>query len=76
LYSGVFYDDVPADWQEIDFYYFLGFVYALDRTRPAYLSCVNAGRVDDFNYSLAQQTIDETLSLINPTVDAAAAKLN
>jgi hypothetical protein len=75
LYSGVFYEEVPADWEDIDFAYFLSFVYSLDRTRPAFLSCVNAGRVDDFNYSLAMQTINETLSiLLDPAIDAAATK--
>jgi hypothetical protein len=75
LYAGVFYEEVPADWEDIDFAYFLSFVYSLDRTRPAFLSCVNAGRVDDFNYSLAMQTINETLSiLLDPAIDAAATK--
>ncbi len=75
LYSGVFYDDVPPDWEEIDFIYFLSFIYSLDRTRPAYLSCKDAGQVDQFNYGLALQTIDETLQILNPAVDAAAAKV-
>ena len=75
LYAGVFYEQVPGDWDDIDFAYFLGFVYSLDRTRPAHLSCVNAGRVDDFNHSLAVQTIDETLNfLLNHAIDAAASK--
>jgi hypothetical protein len=75
LYSGVFYEDVPGDWQEIDYAYYISFVYSLDRTRPAYLSCVNAGRVDEFNLGLARQTLDETMSFFIPYVDAAAAKL-
>jgi len=75
LYSGVFYEDVPGDWQEIDWAYFKAFIYSLDRTRPAYLSCVNAGRVDDFNAGLATQTIFQTLDFINPYINAAAAKL-
>ena len=76
LYAGVFYEKVPGDWENIDLSYFLAFVYSLDRTRPAYLSCVNAGRVDDFNHNLAVQTIDETLNfLLNPAIDAAASKL-
>jgi hypothetical protein len=76
LYSGVFYDDVPDDWAEIDFIYVLSFIYSLDRTRPAYLSCVNAGSVDQFNYGLAVQTIDETLQFLTPGVNAALAKVN
>ena len=73
--SGVFYDEVPADWAEIDLYYFLSFVYSLDRTRPAYLSCRDAGQVDEFNYGLALSAINDTLSLLEPTVGAAASKL-
>ena len=61
LYAGVFYDDVPDDWTEIDLVYVLSFICPLDRTRPAYLSCVNSGSVDQFNHGLAVQTIDETL---------------
>ncbi len=75
LASGVFYQELPAEWEDIDLAYFLSFVYALDRTRPAYLSCVNAGRVDDFNYNLAKQTIDETLSVLEPAINQAAALL-
>jgi hypothetical protein len=75
LYSGVFYEEVPPDWEEIDWAYYLSFVYSLDRTRPAYLSCVNAGQVDNFNYGLAVQTLNETYNFLSPYVDAAAAKL-
>ncbi len=75
LCSGVFYDDVPADWQDIDLSYVVSFIYSLDRTRPAYLSCINAGTVDDFNYGLALQAIDLTQQVLNPAVAAAAAKL-
>jgi hypothetical protein len=75
LYSGVFFEDVPGDWQTIDGAYFISFIYSLDRTRPAYLSCVNAGQVDDFNYGLAYTTINETLGFLNPFIDQAAAKL-
>jgi hypothetical protein len=75
LYSGVFFDDVPAAWQDIDGAYFLAFIYSLDRTRPAYLSCVNSGTVDDFNYGLAVQTVGATLSFFNPYVDAAIGRL-
>jgi hypothetical protein len=74
LYSGVFYKDVPGDWEEIDFVYFLSFIYSLDRTRPAYLSCVNAGSVDDFNYGLAVQTIDQTLTFLTPSLNAANSR--
>jgi len=74
LYSGVFYEDVPGDWQEIDGAYYISFVYSLDRTRPAYLSCVNAGKVDGFNLGLARQTLDETLNFFVPYVNAAIAK--
>lgn len=74
LYSGVFYDEVPADWQEIDSAYFVSFIYALDRTRPAYLSCVDSGKVDRFNYDLAFLTIEQTINFFTPYVDAAAAK--
>lgn len=73
--SGVFYKDVPGDWENVDFVYFVSFVFSLDRTRPAYLSCVNAGRVDDFNYSLAYQTIVDTLQFLNQGIAEAAAKL-
>jgi hypothetical protein len=75
LYSGVFYDDVPDDWQQIDDAYVISFIYSLDRTRPAYLSCVDAGRVDDFNYGLAWETIQNTLNFIGPYIDQAASKL-
>ncbi|MCP4416288.1 MAG: hypothetical protein GY805_06685 [Chloroflexi bacterium] len=74
LYSGVFYKDVPGDWQDIDFAYFLSFIYSLDRTRPAYLSCVNAGNVDDFNYSLAVQTLNETIAFFTPFLNSANAR--
>ncbi len=75
LYSGVFYEEVPPDWEDIDWAYYLSFVYSLDRTRPAYLSCVNAGKVDNFNYGLAVQTLNETYNFLSPYVDAAAARL-
>jgi hypothetical protein len=74
LYSGVFYGDVPGDWENIDFIYVISFIYSLDRTRPAYLSCVDAGRVDDFNYGLAVQAISDTLSVLEPAIAEAAAK--
>ncbi|MGC9396822.1 MAG: hypothetical protein ACP5J4_18410 [Anaerolineae bacterium] len=74
LNSGVFYDDVPEDWKDIDLAYVLSFIYSLDRTRPAYLSCVNSGIVDTFNMSLAMSAMDDTLSLLNPATAAAAAK--
>ena len=75
LYNGVFYDDVPQDWVNIDLAYVLSFIYSLDRTRPAYLSCVNAGTVDDFNANLAYGTIDQTLNLLEPAIAEAAGKL-
>ena len=75
LYSGAFYDNVPPDWGEIHGAYIVAFIYALDRTRPAFLSCANAGSVDDFNYNLAVQTIGETLGFVTPYVNAAAAKV-
>jgi hypothetical protein len=75
LNSGVFYDPVPPDWADIDNRYFISFVYSLDRTRPAYLSCVNAGQVDNFNANLAYGTIEQTLNFLNPAIEAAAAKL-
>lgn len=76
LYSGVFYteESIPADWRDIDFAYMLAFIYSLDRTRPAYLSCVNSGKVDEFNYGLAVQTLDQTISFITPYVNQAAGK--
>lgn len=74
LYSGVFYKDVPGDWQEIDFVYFLSFIYSLDRTRPAYLSCVNAGKVDDFNYGLAVTAINDTITFMTPALNSANAR--
>lgn len=74
LYSGVFYEPVPAGWENIDAVYFYSFVYALDRTRPAYLSCVDSGKVDEFNYSLALTTIEEALSVLNPAINEAYAK--
>ena len=76
LYSGTFYDEVPPDWVEIDSAYVLAFIYSLDRTRPAYLSCVDAQHVDDFNANLAANTIAQTLQFFNPYVDAAAVKVN
>lgn len=75
LYSGVFYDDVPPAWQEIDTVYMLSFIYSLDRTRPAYLSCVDAGRVDDFNYGLARQSIDQVMSILPQAIAAAEGML-
>ena len=74
LYSGVFYDPVPVDWQEIDEIYYISFIYSLDRTRPAYLSCVNSGKVDDFNYGLALQSINQTLNFLEPGINAASVK--
>jgi hypothetical protein len=75
LYSGVFYSDVPPEWQEIDGMYLISFIYALDRTRPAFLSCVDAGRIDEFNHNLAQGTIVSTLNFLNPAIDAASGRL-
>jgi hypothetical protein len=75
LYSGIFYEPVPPAWQEIDGIYFLSFVYSLDRTRPAFLSCQNAGNVDQFNGDLAAMTIEETLGLLNQAIAAAAGML-
>ncbi|MEW5985964.1 MAG: carboxypeptidase regulatory-like domain-containing protein [Chloroflexota bacterium] len=75
LNSGIFYEEVPADWEEIDFAYVLSFIYSLDRTRPAYLSCVNSGQVDQFNHDLAYQTINQTLGLLNPTIAEAGGRL-
>jgi hypothetical protein len=74
LYSGVFYKDVPGDWKDIDAVYFISFIYSLDRTRPAYLSCVNAGKVDDFNYGLAVQTLNQTVAFMTPSLNAANAR--
>ena len=37
LFSGVFYDEVPADWDDLAIGYEISFIFALDRTRPAYL---------------------------------------
>lgn len=74
LYSGVFYKDVPGDWEEIDFVYFLSFIYSLDRTRPAYLSCINVGKVDDFNYGLALTAIDQTVNFMTPSLNAANSR--
>jgi hypothetical protein len=75
LFSGVFYENVPPDWQEIDAAYFISFIFSLDRTRPAFLSCRDSGTVDQFNYNLAVQTISETLAFFTPYVNAAAAKV-
>lgn len=74
LHSGIFYEPVPGDWQNIDTVYFITFIYALDRTRPAYFSCVDAGKVDQFNYGLALQSLDQALNLLNPAVAEAYAK--
>lgn len=74
LNSGTFYDDPPGDWQNIHFVYVISFVYSLDRTRPAHLSCINAGVVDNFNYSLALQTIEEVLSVLGPSIVEASVK--
>jgi hypothetical protein len=75
LAAGTFYEDVPGDWEDIHFRYLICFIYSLDRTRPAYLSCKESSRVDDFNYSLAWRTIDEVWTVLNPAIDAAASKL-
>ncbi len=53
----------------------LSFIYSLDRTRPAYLSCKNSGKVDQFNYDLAWQAIDLTKQVLEPGIAAAKAKL-
>jgi hypothetical protein len=74
LYSGVFYEEVPGDWENIDLVYFLSFVFSLDRTRPAYLSCVNGSAVDNFNYGLALQAMDQVLQILNPAIAEAAGK--
>lgn len=74
LFNGVFYEDVPGDWQDIDGAYFASFIYSLDRTRPAYLSCVDSGKVDEFNYSLALQTLDQTIQFLRPALDSANAR--
>ncbi len=73
--SGVFYEDVPGDWEDIDLRYVLSFIYSLDRTRPAYLSCKNSGKVDQFNHNLAWQAIDLTNQVLGPGITAAKAKL-
>ncbi|HRQ41705.1 MAG TPA: hypothetical protein PLD25_27610 [Chloroflexota bacterium] len=74
LYSGVFFDPVPPNWQDIDYVYFLSFIYALDRTRPAYLACVNGGDMGDFNYGLAYTAIDQTLNILNPAIISANSR--
>lgn len=74
--SGVFYKDVPGDWEVIDFAYVISFIYSLDRTRPAYLACKDGNRVDDFNFGLAWQAMDDTVSVLDPAISAAAAKLS
>jgi hypothetical protein len=71
----LFYKDVPSDWNDIDIAYILSFIYSLDRTRPAYLLCIDAGKVDDFDYGLARQTLDQTLGASNPAITAAATKV-
>ena len=43
FHSGTFYEDIPTDWEEIDFAYGISFIYSVDRIRPAYLSCRDAG---------------------------------
>lgn len=75
LRSGVFYENVPAEWQEADLRYFLSFVYALDRTRPAYLSCQNAGRVDQFNYGLALDAVFDAINVVDPAIRNAQTLL-
>ncbi|GIK55571.1 MAG: hypothetical protein BroJett015_12340 [Chloroflexota bacterium] len=74
LYSGVFFDPVPPNWQDIDYVYFISFIYALDRTRPAYLACVNGGDMGDFNYGLAYTAIDQTLNILNPAIISANSR--
>lgn len=74
LYAGVVYDDVPPGWTDIDFAYVLSFIYALDRTRPAYLSCVNGNPVDEFNYGLADSAINETNALLNQAIQQAQGR--
>lgn len=66
----------PFAWRKhFDNAYFISFIFSLDRTRPAYLSCIDAGRVDDFNFGLARDTIRQTLEFITPYIDAAAVKI-
>ena len=74
LYSGVFYDDAPPDWEGLAFAYEISFIFSLDRTRPAYISCVDSGQVDTFNSNLAITTIIQTIEFLTPHIDEAAAK--
>jgi hypothetical protein len=73
--NGAFYKDRPGDWEDIHFRYMASFVYSLDRTRPAYLSCKEAGKVNQFDFGLAWQAIDDASSFLTPAIGQAAAKL-
>ncbi|MGB1249274.1 MAG: hypothetical protein ACPG8W_01465 [Candidatus Promineifilaceae bacterium] len=73
--TAIFFVGIPGDWAELDLIYFNTFISSLDRTRPAYLSCFDAGRIDDFNRDLARLNIDETLPVMENAIKAALAKL-
>lgn len=73
--SGAFYKDPPGHWERIHFYYVISFIYSLDRTRPAYLSCKETGKVNQFDFGLAWQALDLTFKVLNPAIDEAKATL-
>jgi hypothetical protein len=73
--SGVVYDQVPGTWVEVYRLYVPAFIMSLDRTRPAYLSCVQTGQVSPFNASLASTTIEQALQMWKPAIDGAEDRL-
>lgn len=73
--KGLFFVDIPQDWQDLDAIYFLTFIVTLDGTRPAYLSCFDSGSVASFNYGLAVTTINDVLNVLDPSVDEAGRRL-
>lgn len=73
--SGGFYVDVPSEWRGIYSTYVNSFIVGLDRTRPAYLACLNDGQVNQFNYGLAFTAINDALNQLTPAIDQALVLL-
>jgi hypothetical protein len=73
--SGAWYENVPAEWAEADARFYTALIWTLDRTRPAAISCDEAGRVDPFNYGLAMQSLHQAQNVLNPAIAIAEALL-
>ena len=73
--TAIFFVDIPAEWQDLDSRYYVTFLFTLDRTRVAYLSCFDSGYINGQNVSFAYEAIDDTLEVLNPAILEAANKL-